>query len=52
MLDERKISVIFKAFCDENRIRILKLLATGEKCGCRLLEEITAYFIASYEDTL
>ncbi len=40
MLDERKISVIFKAFCDENRIRILKLLATGEKCGCRLLEEI------------
>ena len=55
MLDERKISVIFKAFCDENRIWILKLLATGEKCGCMLLEEnqcVTAYFIASYEDTL
>ena len=32
--------MIFKAFCDENRIRILKLLATGEKCACRLLEEI------------
>lgn len=40
VLDERKIALIFKAFCDENRIRILKLLATGEKCACRLLEEI------------
>lgn len=39
-LDERKIAMIFKAFCDENRIRILKLLTTGEKCACKLLEEI------------
>ena len=39
-LDERKIAMIFKAFCEENRIRILKLLATGEKCACKLLEEI------------
>jgi len=39
-LDEKKTASIFKAFCDENRIRILKLLATGEKCGCKLLEEI------------
>ena len=39
-LDEKKIALIFKAFCDENRIRILKLLATGEKCACKLLEEI------------
>lgn len=39
-LDERKMAVVFKAFCDENRIRILKLLATGEKCACKLLEEI------------
>ena len=31
---------VFKAFCDENRIRILKLLTTGEKCACKLLEEI------------
>ena len=28
-------SEIFKAFCDENRIRILKMLQTGEKCGCK-----------------
>lgn len=39
-LDERKTATIFKAFCDENRIRILKLLITGEKCACRLLEEV------------
>ena len=31
---------IFKAFCDENRIKILKLLRSGEKCACKLLEEI------------
>ena len=39
-LDEKKIAAIFKAFCDENRVRILKLLTTGEKCACKLLEEI------------
>ncbi len=39
-MDERKIALIFKAFCDENRIRILKLLRSGEKCACRLLEEL------------
>lgn len=39
-LDEKKTATIFKAFCDENRIRILKLLTTGEKCACKLLEEI------------
>ena len=38
--NEKKIAMIFKAFCDENRIRILKLLTTGEKCACKLLEEI------------
>ncbi|MCI5893599.1 MAG: metalloregulator ArsR/SmtB family transcription factor [Clostridiales bacterium] len=31
---------VFKAFCDENRIRILEVLQTGEKCGCKLLEEL------------
>lgn len=39
-MDERKIAAIFKAFCDENRIRIIKLLRSGEKCACRLLDEI------------
>lgn len=31
---------IFKAFCDENRIRILELLRGGEKCACVLLEQL------------
>ncbi|MCI9412505.1 MAG: winged helix-turn-helix transcriptional regulator [Eubacterium sp.] len=39
-MEEKQIAVIFKAFCDENRIRIIKLLRSGEKCACRLLEEI------------
>ncbi len=31
---------IFKAFCDENRLYILHLLETGEKCACKLLETL------------
>ena len=37
-LDVKKTAVVFKAFCDENRIRILQLLQGGEKCACMLLE--------------
>ena len=40
-MDERKTALIFKAFCDENRIRILKLLCSGEKCACKLLDEMS-----------
>ncbi len=40
IVDEKETAVIFKAFCDENRIRILKLLTTGEKCACKLLDEL------------
>ena len=39
-MDERKTALIFKAFCDENRIRILKMLRSGEKCACKLLEAL------------
>lgn len=38
--DIKKTAVIFKAFCDENRVRILGLLKDGEKCACKLLEEM------------
>lgn len=31
---------MFKALGDENRIQILKLLCGGEKCACKLLEEL------------
>lgn len=34
--DEKKTALVFKALCDENRIRILRLLQSGEKCGCVL----------------
>ena len=37
-LNPKKTAVIFKAFCDENRIKILQLLIDGEKCACKLLE--------------
>lgn len=33
-------SRIFKAFCDENRLMILKMLQTGEKCACHLLDQM------------
>ncbi len=31
---------VFKAFCDENRLRILEMLKGGEKCACVLLEQL------------
>ncbi len=38
--NEKNTALIFKALSDENRIRILKLLRNGEKCACKLLEEL------------
>ena len=37
---EKEIALIFKAFCDENRVRILNLLRSGEKCACVLLDDL------------
>lgn len=31
---------IFKAFCDENRLRILELLQDGDLCACVLTEKL------------
>lgn len=39
-MDDRKTALLFKAFCDENRIRIIRMLSSGEKCACKLLEEL------------
>ena len=33
-------AIIFKAFCDENRLMILEMLRGGEKCACVLLERL------------
>ncbi len=40
MEDFKRIEEIFKAFCDESRLRIINSLRTGEKCACTLLEEV------------
>ena len=40
MGEEYQLTQIFKALGDDNRIRILKQLRNGEKCGCELLEEL------------
>lgn len=39
-MNNSDIAKVFKAFCDERRIEILKLLLNGEKCACKLLEEL------------
>ena len=31
---------VFKALCDENRLRILEILRGGEKCACVLLSDL------------
>lgn len=31
---------VFKALCDERRLRILELLRCGEKCACMLIAEM------------
>lgn len=40
MKDYKKSALMFKALCDENRLRILEILSTGEKCACTLLEKL------------
>lgn len=39
-MTSEQIAKIFKSFCDERRIDIIKLLSSGEKCACKLLEEL------------
>ena len=42
-MNEMDIALICKALGDSNRLKIVKMLSDGEKCGCKLLEafEIT-----------
>ena len=37
---EKQMAGVFKALCDENRIKILQLLQSGEKCACVLLDDL------------
>lgn len=34
------IARVFKAFCDPNRVMIIEMLQSGEKCACKLLEDL------------
>ena len=36
----QKNAKVFKALCDPNRLAILELLRSGEKCACVLLEQL------------
>lgn len=40
ILGYREDVKLIKALADENRLAILELLQSGEKCGCVLLEEL------------
>lgn len=40
MRDHAADAKVFKAFCDVNRLQILELLRSGEKCACVLLEDL------------
>jgi ArsR family transcriptional regulator len=31
---------VFKAFCDPNRLMIIEMLQSGERCACKLLEDL------------
>ena len=31
---------VFKAFCDVHRLKILEILRSGEKCTCKLFEDL------------
>lgn len=31
---------VFKALCDPNRLMIIEMLQSGEKCACKILEDL------------
>lgn len=37
----REDALLFKAFADDNRLRIIELLTQGEHCACDLLEQLS-----------
>ena len=41
MKNYNKIALVFKAFCDTSRLRIIELIKEGETCSCILLEDLT-----------
>jgi len=39
-MTREEVANICKAMSDANRLRILEMLTSGEKCACKLLEEL------------
>ena len=39
-MTREEVANVCKAMSDANRLRIIEMLTTGEKCGCDLLEEL------------
>ncbi len=39
-MDLNQVSLICKALSDPNRLRVVRLLTGGERCGCELLEQL------------
>lgn len=39
-MTREEVANICKAMSDANRLRIIEMLTSGEKCGCELLEEL------------
>ncbi len=39
-MTREEVAIICKAMSDANRLRIIEMLTSGEKCGCELLEEL------------
>jgi ArsR family transcriptional regulator len=35
-----EIAKVFKALCDPNRLMIIEMLQDGEKCACKLLQDL------------
>ncbi len=40
MMNNKEQAIVFKAFCDENRILILNTIKYEEKCACKILEKL------------
>lgn len=38
MKDLKNSAKVFKALCDENRLKIMYILTRGEHCACKLLD--------------
>lgn len=39
-MNREDVSMICKAMSDPNRLQIIEMLTTGEKCGCELLDAL------------